>query len=170
MRATLFARPPLIRQAVKQALALCIYIARDTQMNLLIATIEHTGTFALQRELGHAAGRPGPQWWPLIDEPHQMATHVVLPGDCFHAHFYPKNIDAICVYAAGAPTILTTRPAAELEDSWRRRGRNMAKLAEQRACFDRVLPLKPRIIELSRHAPTRLVDPGRDWPGWIWPL
>jgi hypothetical protein len=130
--------------------------------NILVATIEHSGTFAVLTELGWKLGGGGVQVVPFAERARAS------DGDILHAHLFDRYIDDILAYAVDHKVIVTTRPYADLVASWKSREKDYptrphSDLDSQIANYDRVLALGPRVLQLDRNDVTQVISVGRLW-------
>lgn len=83
-------------------------------MDLLVATIEHSGTFTLLGLLNYE-GRGG------------KMLRERASGICF-AHLWDSEMPLILEAAQRMPVITTNRPFQDIRESWRRRGKDLKQL------------------------------------------
>jgi hypothetical protein len=103
----------------------------------LLVTIEHTGTMRTIQMLGI---KP----WPL-----ELAHQPFAVGRVLFAHAYPQMEALILEAASRMPTLTTSRPMSEVRASWVRRGKDLADLDAQIAVHQKLLRLRPYIIEMG---------------------
>lgn len=105
-------------------------------MDLLVATIEHSGTFTL---LG------------LLDYENR---HIASPRErrdgLLFTHLYDSHMEAILEAASRMPSITTHRPVEDIRASWVRRGKDLAELNKQLLNYSTfVLLAKPYVVHLG---------------------
>jgi hypothetical protein len=104
-------------------------------MDLLVATIEHSGTFFLLGLLDYA-GRDGRM---LCERP---------SGLCL-AHLWDKEMPAILAAAARMPVITTARAFSSIRQSWVNRNKDLSELDKQMRNYNLLLrECRPLVVML----------------------
>ncbi len=103
---------------------------------MLLATVEHSGTF---RTLGFLNRKV----CPLEEE--GLATE----GSILFAHLYPKMMPLIRDAAKRMPVWTTSRPESAIRASWASRGRDTADLEDQLSNYRELLGMRPYILTLG---------------------
>lgn len=104
---------------------------------MLFVTVEHTGThYAVNNIL---RGNQFP-----IEELYRAGD-----GDRVFAHLYDKHMPMILELAEAVDVVTTSRPYADVEASWIRRGKDLNELKRQWANYERILEFKPNVIVLG---------------------
>ncbi len=110
----------------------------------MLATVEHSGSFATLKILG----------WKIERDDHVVPFEErqrVRPGQILFAHLYDNLIDEIIEYGKHSPVMTTIRPLADIRASWIRRGRNLHELDRQLANRDRLIrECDPYMLTLGR--------------------
>jgi hypothetical protein len=107
---------------------------------ILLATIEHSGTFRTLELLG----------WPARGVCPVEEAHLAKPGQILFAHLYDKVMDSIMEHARSLPLMTTYRPVEAIRQSWINRGRDLKELEPQLANYRRLASLQPYVIHLGR--------------------
>ncbi|HZT03701.1 MAG TPA: hypothetical protein VFA39_15680 [Steroidobacteraceae bacterium] len=110
-------------------------------MQVLVATIEHSGTHALLELLG----------WPKRHTVTLSERQRATPDSILHMHLWPHAMPSILEAAKTIPVVTTDRPIEDIRASWRRRGKDLSLLAAQIACWDELYETcRPSVLELGR--------------------
>lgn len=120
---------------------------------IIVGTVEHTGTFALLRELGWGIDGTGTQVIPIEEAQRAVAGQVI------RGHTYSKNMDYFLWWGHKYPMILTTRLRSDTETSWISRGKKVddGNLDEQLSNLEVLKLFSPRIVQLDRTDGIRVI-------------
>jgi len=103
---------------------------------MIVATIEHSGTFQLLEMLDY--------------ERRNMRPIRERKDGLRFCHLYNSEMPLLLECAKLEPVVTTYRPEADIRASWIRRGKDLSELDQQLSNYARLLETAPYVMHLGR--------------------